>query len=257
MQTGALTSYIDVAQVTLYVFWFFFAGLIFYLRREDKREGYPLGSDRTDNAGVVVQGWPLPPAPKTYILPSGRTVQAPSGVGDTRPIPVESVGGYPGSPFEPTGDPMRDGVGPASYAERHDEPDLTWEGENRIVPLRVATDFGVCEEDPDPRGWPVIGADGETAGSVAELWVDRAEPLIRYYEVALSGGRTVLLPYAFADVQTGRGQIKVEAILASQFAAVPGVARNDRITALEEDRICGYFAGGKVYATPARTEPLL
>ncbi len=33
---GAITSYIDVAQVVLYAFWIFFAGLIFYLRREDR-----------------------------------------------------------------------------------------------------------------------------------------------------------------------------------------------------------------------------
>ena len=48
MQTGAITSHIDVAQVALYAFWIFFAGLIFYLRSEDKREGYPLQSDRSD-----------------------------------------------------------------------------------------------------------------------------------------------------------------------------------------------------------------
>ena len=47
MPTGAITQYIDVAQVTLYAFWIFFALLIFYLRREDKREGYPLESDRS------------------------------------------------------------------------------------------------------------------------------------------------------------------------------------------------------------------
>ena len=53
LPTAALTGYIDVAQVTLYAFWLFFAGLIFYLRREDKREGYPLDSDRTRPAA----GW--------------------------------------------------------------------------------------------------------------------------------------------------------------------------------------------------------
>ena len=47
METGAITGYIDVAQLVLYAFWIFFVGLIFYLRREDKREGYPLVSDRT------------------------------------------------------------------------------------------------------------------------------------------------------------------------------------------------------------------
>ena len=49
MQEGA---YLDVAQVTLYVFWIFFACLIFYLRREDRREGYPL--DSTASGGGVV-----------------------------------------------------------------------------------------------------------------------------------------------------------------------------------------------------------
>ena len=38
---GAITSYIDIAQVVLYLFWIFFFGLIIYLHREGKREGYP------------------------------------------------------------------------------------------------------------------------------------------------------------------------------------------------------------------------
>ena len=36
---------VDLAQVMLYLFWIFFAGLVIYLRREDRREGYPLESD--------------------------------------------------------------------------------------------------------------------------------------------------------------------------------------------------------------------
>ena len=62
---GDITGYIDVAQVVLYVFWVFFAGLIIYLVKENKREGYPLDSDRT-NSRVSVIGWPEPPAPVTY-----------------------------------------------------------------------------------------------------------------------------------------------------------------------------------------------
>jgi photosynthetic reaction center H subunit len=34
METGGLTSYIDLAQIALYGFWIFFAGLIWYLHRE-------------------------------------------------------------------------------------------------------------------------------------------------------------------------------------------------------------------------------
>jgi photosynthetic reaction center H subunit len=56
-----MTGRIDFAQLVLYAFWIFFAGLIWYLRREDKREGYPLVSDRRN---VTVQGWPAIPAPR-------------------------------------------------------------------------------------------------------------------------------------------------------------------------------------------------
>ena len=33
MPRGEITGYVDVAQVVLYAFWLFFAGLVFYLRR--------------------------------------------------------------------------------------------------------------------------------------------------------------------------------------------------------------------------------
>jgi photosynthetic reaction center H subunit len=56
----------DFAQVMLYVFWAFLAGLIYYLRREDKREGYPLVTEDSD---ATVQGFPAVPAPKARILP--------------------------------------------------------------------------------------------------------------------------------------------------------------------------------------------
>jgi len=55
------SNYIDFATICIYLFWFFFAGLIIYLRREDKREGYPLESDRR---GVTVQGFPAMPEPR-------------------------------------------------------------------------------------------------------------------------------------------------------------------------------------------------
>ena len=48
---GSITGYIDVPQLVLYAFWIFFAALIYYLRQEDKREGYPL------EVVVVIEGW--------------------------------------------------------------------------------------------------------------------------------------------------------------------------------------------------------
>lgn len=61
-----ITGRIDFAQIALYAFWIFFAGLIYYLRREDKREGYPLESDRKK---IKVQGWPGVPPEKYFFRP--------------------------------------------------------------------------------------------------------------------------------------------------------------------------------------------
>jgi photosynthetic reaction center H subunit len=55
---------IDVAQLAIWLFWAFFAGLVFYLRREDKREGY---ARDFENPGGVAHGFPAPPGPKTFI----------------------------------------------------------------------------------------------------------------------------------------------------------------------------------------------
>jgi photosynthetic reaction center H subunit len=82
MQIGALTGYIDVAQVVLYAFWIFFGGLIYHLRQEDKREGYPLVSDRSGS--IMVQGFPPMPAPKIFTLRHG-TYAAPPGNLDFEP----------------------------------------------------------------------------------------------------------------------------------------------------------------------------
>ena len=53
MNQGAITSSIDVAQVTLYLFWFFFAGLLYYLRREDKHQQPQASHVRTTNNPVA------------------------------------------------------------------------------------------------------------------------------------------------------------------------------------------------------------
>jgi photosynthetic reaction center H subunit len=53
---------IDVAQVAIYLFWFFFAALVFYLRREDHREGYPLRNEK----GERLTGFPAPPPAKLF-----------------------------------------------------------------------------------------------------------------------------------------------------------------------------------------------
>lgn len=283
MPTGAITGYIDVAQLMLYAFWIFFAGLIFYLRREDKREGYPLESDRSQRSGRVrVVGFPAPPGPKTFQLAHGGTSTVPREEPARGAVAAEPAGRWPGAPLVPTGNPLKDAVGPAAYAQRSNQPDLTWEGEPKIVPLRVASDFHVASRDPDPRGMPVVAADDRVAGTVYDVWVDRSELRILYLEVELPNpakvdtdeaadteqgegagkrrsrrARRVMLPINFARVQPRQRRVKVVSLLAEQIAEVPALARATQITFREEDRICAYYGGGHLYATPARQEPWL
>lgn len=256
METGAITGYLDVAQLVLYAFWAFFAGLIFYLVRENHREGYPL--DPGPNSDVKVTGWPIP-APKFYLLEDGTEIPAPNPARLDLPVDLKAVptSGAGGAPFVPTGNPMLDCVGPGAYAQRADEPEHTIEGTPKIFPLRAAPAYGVSPKGPDPRGMPIVGADGEVGGTVVDLWLDGPESLFRYLEVAVpvpGGTRNVLVPFTCARV--GRDRVTVQAILGSQFAQIPATRQADVVTLLEEEKLFGYFGGGTLYATPQRAEPL-
>ena len=266
MPKGSITEYIDVAQVAIYLFWIFFVGLIYYLLRENKREGYPLAAEGA--TGGSIQGFPAVPQPKTYLLPEGGTIAAPRPDTDTRPIKAEPIAPWPGAPLEPTGNPMIDGVGHAAWAMRSDNPDLTADGRPRIVPLSVALDFAIEHRDPDPRGMKVVAADGNVAGTVSDVWVDRSESLIRYLQVTLPAApakpdepaplpRHVLLPINFSRVDGRKRLVHVKSILARHFADVPAHRSPSQISRREEDRITAYYGGGHLYATPSRTEALL
>lgn len=250
MGTGAITQYVDVAQLVLYLFWIFFAGIVYYLVRENHREGYPMDHD----SGGVITGWPIP-QPKTYKMANGHEVSIPNFQPETRPLLAEPAHSWAGAPLVPTGDkPMLDGVGPGAWAERADVADVTFEGEPKLLPLRVASDYGVVSGDTDPRGLDVYGADGEVGGQVVDLWVDCAENLFRYLELQV-GDRRVLLPMNFARVK--RNGVYVGAILGHQFADVPGTKQADLVTILEEEKIQAYYGAGTLYAEPSRLEPLV
>jgi photosynthetic reaction center H subunit len=179
---------------------------------------------------------------------------------DVKFVPADA---YNGSPVVPTGNPMIDGVGPASWnPHRRDEPDVTYDGRPKLVAMRADAAFSVAKGDPDPRGLPVVAADKVVAGTVVDMWVNRSEPQVAYYEVQLSASeRRVLLPSGYVQWPNfglwGNDKLLVKAITAAQFANVPGTAREDRITLLEEDRICAYYAGGHLYSTPSRSQPLI
>ncbi|MEL6257944.1 MAG: photosynthetic reaction center subunit H [Pseudomonadota bacterium] len=261
MLSGEFIPGIDLVDIFLWLFTLFFVGLVLYLQREGMREGFPTELDTSGKQDT--SSYFFPPQPKTFKQPHGRDdVVIGFAPGDTRKPPLKRTAVWPGSPFEPAGDPLVDGVGPASYAERADYPDLTHEGAPRIAPYRVSPGYTVAEGDHDPRTLPVYGFDGKKAGEVTDLWVDRSESIIRYYEVAVDladgGKKTVLLPVPFANLVTHRKpRIEVHAMNAADFAKAPTTKDADSVTRLEEDKICGFFGGGLLYSGKKRTEPLL
>jgi photosynthetic reaction center H subunit len=252
MGKGAITQYVDVAQLVLYVFWIFFAGLIYYLIREGHREGYPMVSE----GNGWIEGWPPTPSPKTYLLDNGQEIQIPREEEPAQALNAERAYKTSSAPLEPTGDPLLAGVGPGSWsALRPDEADLDHHGEPKIVPLSMAPEFGVSKRDVDPRGLSLFDAAGEKAGTIRDLWIDRGEMNFRYLEAEVAGGRRVLVPMPFASV--ARGGVTVDALYAHQFANVPANRATDRVTLLEEERITAYYGAGTLYADPSRAEPLV
>ena len=249
----------DLAQLSLYLFWGFFAYLVYYLQRENMREGYPLVDDDGKYAGN--QGIFPVPSDKTFRLPHGRgSVSVPSEQNRERPelkTALERTAVANGFPLVPTGDGMKDGVGPASWAARRDVPELNALGHAKIRPMSSLPAFSISS-GKDPRGMNVIAGDEVLAGEVTELWIDEGEQLVRYFEYKLSGdlgSGTRLVPIGFARIWAG--QVYIRSIYSTHMAAVPQHSGKDTITLLEEEKISAYYGGGMLWADEARHEPVL
>ncbi len=260
MQTGAITGYIDVAQLVLYAFWIFFAGLVLYLIRENKREGYPLVAPDRVGSRVTVEGFPPTPNKKSFHLQDGSVVMVPRD--ETRePLNALAVFRAQGSPLMPKGEPLTAGIGPGAWANRADVPDHAYDDQlPKIVPLRAAPSFFLAWEDPDVRGYAVIGSDGVEAGTVADAWIDRSEVVIRYLEVQLAladAAHHVLVPMNFLSIDNKHRRIRVDYVSSEQFALAPVTKAADSVTLLEEDKVVAFYAAGGMFGAPRRLGPVL
>ncbi len=235
----------DLALVSLYLFWGFFAALIIYIQRENMREGYPLENEDGSPANSLL---PVP-EPKTFNLYHGGEFKAPNDMREGRELALARTSENGGFPFVPTGDPMADGVGPASYAMRADAPELDAHGHPKIQPMAVSGDFSVAA-GRDPRGLPVKGHDLETVGTISDMWVDVPEQLVRYLEIELEDGSKRLVPMTMARIKANH--VMVNSLDKAAFAGVPKIAQPGQVTKLEEDKISGYYAAGYLYRTENR-----
>jgi photosynthetic reaction center H subunit len=240
----------DLALVSLYAFWLFFAGLIYYIQRENMREGYPLENEDGTHANSVLSI----PEPKTFILPHGRgEFKAPNFERENRELALAATAKSGGFPFAPTGDPMIDGVGPASWAPRRDEAELDGHGNAKIQPMAKVGDFAVSA-GRDPRGLPVVGNDQKPAGKVTDMWVDVPEQLVRYLELTLDDGSKRLVPMTMVRIKPTMAY--VNSIDSGSFTDAPMIASDAQITKLEEEKVSAFYAGGYLYRSDKRVTPM-
>jgi photosynthetic reaction center H subunit len=235
----------DLASLSIWLFWLFFALLIYYLQTENMREGYPLEDE--DGNPAPNQGLFPVPGDKTFHLRDGRgDVTVPSGQrGDRDDLAMARMAVSEGFPHAPTGDAMADGVGPASWAPRRDVPELDGHGHNKIVPMSANPEMNVSA-GTDPRGLPLLGGDDMIAGTVTDMWIDAPEQLVRYIEFELKdGGGKRLVPIQMAKIKSKF--VIVRSISGERFKGVPTTKSPSEITLLEEEKICAFYCGGTMY----------
>ena len=80
----------DIAQLALYAFWIFFAGLVIYLQRENSREGYPLVDEATGKRNIGARFGQ--PDAKTFKLAHGLKERVLGDIGRTIWILFASAG---------------------------------------------------------------------------------------------------------------------------------------------------------------------
>ncbi|CAM4062422.1 photosynthetic reaction center subunit H [Palleronia rufa] len=237
----------DLAAVAIWGFWLFFALLVYYLQTENMREGYPLETE--DGEPAPNQG-PFPvPSPKTFKMPGDRPdviVPSPQNEAAHRreDLAMARTAVSEGFPHAPTGDPMRDGVGPASWVPRRDLVELSGDGHPKIQPMGAHEAFFVSA-GRDPRGMPVVCNDDQVVGHVVDLWIDVPEQMVRYLEIELEAGGRCLAPMQLVRVKPR--YVDIRTLDTARMAQVPQTASMEQITLLEEEKIVAFYGGGELY----------
>jgi hypothetical protein len=104
---------------------------------------------------------------------------------------------------------------------RNDDVRATGAALAQIAPLKELKDYKVASDDPDVRGWKVLGRDGRKIGDVHDLLVDTQAMRVRYLDVELDSDLMGSLPQVPGMAHTG-------ALMEHRHVLVPiGTARLD------------------------------
>jgi photosynthetic reaction center H subunit len=124
---------------------------------------------------------------------------------------------------------------------RNDDVRATGATLAQIAPLKELKDYKVASDDPDVRGWKVLGRDGRKIGDVHDLLVDTAAMRVRYLDVELDRDllaglppvpgvahtgslmehRHVLVPIGTARLDDDHDDVRIESLDAHDVAVLP------------------------------------
>jgi hypothetical protein len=102
----------------------------------------------------------------------------------------------------------------------------------------------------DPRGWKVVGGDGQTIGEIDELIVDKAEMTTRYLDCKVDEkrfeleplSRHVLIPVEHARLHRDEKKVLVDGLFGRDLKGYP-VYSGLPLASNDESRIHGMFGG--------------
>lgn len=138
------------------------------------------------------------------------------------------------------------------YAGQHPiERDEGARADAGLHPLRGLSGYRIARDEPDVRGWPLTGTDGQL-GIIADLIVDIDAEEVRYI-VLDHDGRRVLLPIGFLDVDVEAEHVSAPGLRADDLPHLPayrgGVVERDMEQRVRE-AIAAQFSGPRIYDLP-------
>lgn len=134
---------------------------------------------------------------------------------------------------------------------------------DHLQALSEMKNYKVSDEDPDVRGWQVVGSDGRSLGVVRDLLIDPSRMKAEYFAITNKSEEARLVPAASAELDSARRYVIVDSASAepdngtAARESVPDYSDDRRMTRAEEELRIGKRevpAGEVVVAKHVETE---
>lgn len=91
-----------------------------------------------------------------------------------------------------------------------------------LAEMRTHSEYKVCKDDSDPRGWPVRTSDDREMGKVSDLIIDEVALNARYLVCTFAlEGRSVLIPTGFARLDDRARTVHLDFLTRQDIARLP------------------------------------